>query len=164
MKVTTTSARARIFGAPGKGAKNKSSPTSPGSRKEVASYSVWSESAGESQQIPSSAVAAGFVWAREAGCSAHSLTLASLGVRLITDSLKLPSTKRTALCAVGLFFSHQVLSDPFSTPQTAARQAPLSIGLLRQEYWSGLPFLPLGDLPDPGTQPASPARQAILYH
>ena len=82
MKVTTTSARARIFGAPGKGAKNKSSPTSPGSRKEVASYSVWSESAGESQQIPSSAVAAGFVWAREAGCSAHSLTLASLGVRL----------------------------------------------------------------------------------
>ena len=27
----------------------------------------------------------------------------------------------------------------------------------RQEYWSGLPFPPLGDLPDPGFKPASPA-------
>ena len=33
---------------------------------------------------------------------------------------------------------------------TAACQAPLSIGSSRQEYWSGLPFSPLGDLPDPG--------------
>ena len=29
-------------------------------------------------------------------------------------------------------------------------QAPLSMGLSRQEYWSGLPFPPPGDLPDPG--------------
>ena len=29
-----------------------------------------------------------------------------------------------------------------------------------QEYWSGLTFPPLGDLPDPGTEPASPALQA----
>ena len=27
------------------------------------------------------------------------------------------------------------------TPQTAAHQAPLSLGFSRQEYWSGLPFL-----------------------
>ena len=31
---------------------------------------------------------------------------------------------------------------------------------LRQVYWSGLPFLPPGDLPDPGIEPASPAWQA----
>ena len=36
------------------------------------------------------------------------------------------------------------------TPQTVARQAPLSMGFSRQEYWSGLPFPPPGDLPDPG--------------
>ena len=31
---------------------------------------------------------------------------------------------------------------------------------LRQEYWSGLPFLPPGDLPDPGIEARSPALQA----
>ena len=38
-----------------------------------------------------------------------------------------------------------------------ARQAPLSVGFSRQEYWSGLPFPPPGDLPDPGIEPRSPA-------
>ena len=42
-------------------------------------------------------------------------------------------------------------------PRTAARQAPLSMGFSRQEYESGLPFPPSGELPDPGIQPASPA-------
>ena len=32
-------------------------------------------------------------------------------------------------------------------------QAPLSMGFLRQEYWSGLPCPPLTDLPDPGIEP-----------
>ena len=32
-------------------------------------------------------------------------------------------------------------------------QNPLSMGFFRQEYWSGLPFLPPGALPDPGTEP-----------
>ena len=32
-------------------------------------------------------------------------------------------------------------------------QAPLSMGLSRQEYWSGLPFPPPGDLLDPGIEP-----------
>ena len=50
----------------------------------------------------------------------------------------------------------------FANPQTVARQAPLSMGFSRQEYWSGLPCPPPGDLPDPGMEPASPAghRQA----
>ena len=37
---------------------------------------------------------------------------------------------------------------------TVDRQAPLSMGSSRQEYWSGLPFPPPGDLADPGIQPA----------
>ena len=50
----------------------------------------------------------------------------------------------------------------FVTPRTAARQA-LSMGFSRQEYWSGLPFLPPGDLPDPGMEhvsSSSPTLQA----
>ena len=36
-----------------------------------------------------------------------------------------------------------------------AFQGPLSMGFSRQEYWSGLPFPSLRDLPDPGIEPAS---------
>ena len=43
------------------------------------------------------------------------------------------------------------------TPEMAAHQAPLSMGFPRQEYWCGLPFPPLGDIPDPGIEPMSPA-------
>ena len=46
------------------------------------------------------------------------------------------------------------------TPWTIARQAPLSMGVSRQEYWSGLPFPSPGDLPDLGIEPRSPALQA----
>ena len=49
------------------------------------------------------------------------------------------------------------------TPQTAAHQAPLSMGFPRQEYWSGLPFPSLGDLPDPGIEPRSPELQTDLF-
>ena len=38
--------------------------------------------------------------------------------------------------------------------------APLSTEFFRQEYWSGLPFPSLGDLPYPGIIPGSPALQA----
>ena len=40
---------------------------------------------------------------------------------------------------------------------TVARQAPLSMGFSRQASWSGLPCLPPGDLPNPGTEPGSPS-------
>ena len=46
------------------------------------------------------------------------------------------------------------------TSWIVARQAPLSMGFSLQEYWSGLPFPPPGDLPDPGIEPGSPALQA----
>ena len=42
---------------------------------------------------------------------------------------------------------------------TIACQAPLSTGFSRQEYWSGLPCLPPGDLPNPGIEPRYPALQ-----
>ena len=45
------------------------------------------------------------------------------------------------------------------TPWTAAHEAPPPMGFPRQEYWSGLPFPPPGDLPDPGVTPESPAEQ-----
>ena len=45
----------------------------------------------------------------------------------------------------------------FVTLWTVAYQAPPSMGLSRQEYWSGLLFPSPGDLPDPGIKPRSPA-------
>ena len=47
------------------------------------------------------------------------------------------------------------------TPWTAALQAPLSMGFSQQEYWSGLPFSPSGDLPDPGIKSISPLSPAL---
>ena len=54
-------------------------------------------------------------------------------------------------------FSHVRL---FVTPWTVACQTPLSMRFSRQEYWDGLPFPTLRDLPDPGMEPRSPALQA----
>ena len=48
----------------------------------------------------------------------------------------------------------------FATLWTIAHQALPSMGFSRQEYWSGLPFPSLGDLPDPGIEPGSPALEA----
>ena len=44
----------------------------------------------------------------------------------------------------------------FAIPWTVAHQSPLSIGFSRQECWSGLPFPPPGDVPNPGIEPGSP--------
>ena len=43
----------------------------------------------------------------------------------------------------------------FVTPWTVVHQAPLSMGLSRQEYWSWLPRPSPGDPPDPGIEPMS---------
>ena len=50
----------------------------------------------------------------------------------------------------------------FVTPWTVTHQDLLSMEFFRQGYWSGLPFPPPGDLPNPGpelTYPLSPALQ-----
>ena len=59
-----------------------------------------------------------------------------------------------------------VVSDSV-TPGTVAHHAPLSMVFSRQEYWSGLPCPPAGDLPDPGIKPTSLALQLdslLLIH
>ena len=64
-----------------------------------------------------------------------------------------------------LLLSHFSRVRPYATLCTIAHQAPLSMGVSRQEYWSGLPCLPPGDLPEPGIEPGSPALQAdVFYH
>ena len=61
------------------------------------------------------------------------------------------------VCAGGLVVK---LCLTLVTPWSVVGQAPLSIGFPRQERWSGLPFPSLGDLPNPGIKPRSPALQA----
>ena len=61
------------------------------------------------------------------------------------------------MCALSCFRRVQL----FMTPWTVARQAPLSMGFSRQEYWSGLPCPPPGDLPDPGNEPMSLMSNAL---
>ena len=58
-------------------------------------------------------------------------------------------------------FQSRSHSQFFVTPWTVAHQVPLSIGFSKQEYWSELPFPPPGDLPNPGTEPASLASPAL---
>ena len=48
-----------------------------------------------------------------------------------------------------------------ATPRTVAHQAPLSMGFSMQEYWSGLPCPPPGDLPDTKIKPLSPESPAL---
>ena len=55
-------------------------------------------------------------------------------------------------------FSHVQL---FATLRTVNRQAPLSMGFFRQEYWSGLPCPPPGDHPDSGIEPMSLVSPAL---
>ena len=60
-------------------------------------------------------------------------------------------------CAV---LSRSVMSNSLPPHGLQPVRLPLSMGFSRQEYWSGLPCLPPGDLPDPGIKPRSLALQA----
>ena len=60
------------------------------------------------------------------------------------------------VCALSL--SHVQL---FATPWTVSLQVPLSVEFSRQEYWSGLPFSPPGDLPNPGIKLGSLRSPAL---
>ena len=52
------------------------------------------------------------------------------------------------------------LCDPIGRSLPGS-SVPLSMGFSRQEYWSGLPFLSPGDLPDPEVEPTSPVSPAL---
>ena len=62
-----------------------------------------------------------------------------------------------------LMFCHQVMSNSFAAPWTIACQAPLSVGLPRQEHWSRFPFPSQGDLPDQGMEPMSPTLAGRFF-
>ena len=81
-------------------------------------------------------------------CSLYGLPLPKIRGRITIEKMRRSEMK--SLSRVQLFV----------TPWTVAYQAPLSMEFSRQEYWSGLPFLSPGDLPNPGIEPGSPALQA----
>ena len=76
----------------------------------------------------------------------------------LTAGLPSVSPHPTLNCVHAKSFSRVRL---FATPWTVARLAPLSMGFSRQEYWSGLPCPPPGDLLKPGIQLTSPAAPAL---
>ena len=66
------------------------------------------------------------------------------------------------LCLFNLYAEYNIVKSLscvrlFPTPWTVAYQAPRSMGFSSHEYWSGLPFPSLADLPDLGIEPGSPA-------
>ena len=63
-------------------------------------------------------------------------------------------------CALFSRFSRVQLFAPL---WTVTHQAPLSMGISRQEHWSGLPRSTSRDLPDPGIKPESPALQTAFF-
>ena len=83
------------------------------------------------------------------------------------ETLNLKHFTRTLFCdcilGQGVHPSMLILGHVrlFVTPWTVAHKAPLSIEFSRQEYWSGLPFPPPGDLPDPGIKSLAPLYAAL---
>ena len=71
--------------------------------------------------------------------------------------IKKKQRKSAVLC------SFVKLCPTLATPWTVAHQAPLSMRLSRQEYWSGLSFSPLGDLPDSRIKPKSPSSAGGFF-
>ena len=55
------------------------------------------------------------------------------------------------------------MSDSFAIPWSVNRQAPLSMGFSRQEYWSGLPFPSPRDILDPEIEPVSLALPGVFF-
>ena len=62
-----------------------------------------------------------------------------------------------------LLFSCSVNFQLFCNSRTEARQAPLSMGFPRQQFWSGLPFPSQGDIPNLKIEPLSPMSLALTW-
>ena len=90
---------------------------------------------------------------------------------LLVFSHELPKKERIAAFRFSCFWSLNLFPNShaqlfsrvqlFVTPWTVACQVPLSMEFFRQEYWSGLPFPPSGDLPNPGIEPVSLVSPAL---
>ena len=66
-----------------------------------------------------------------------------------------------SVCVCVCVHVHAQLCPTLCDLMDCACQVPLSVGIPRQEYWSGLPFPPPGHLPDPGIKPVSPKSPAL---
>ena len=108
--------------------------------------------------------------AGEKGCAAYNKGRASFQTQLLRKERVLSwrgsgACGRRAPCAPCVCAKYMLSSFSrvrlFVTPWTVAHQAPLSMGFSRQGYWRGLPCPPPGDLPNPGTEPASLASPAL---
>ena len=73
-----------------------------------------------------------------------------------THTLSTQNVERITTALNSAVLSGSVMSNS-ETLWTVACQAPLSMEFSRQEYWSGLPCPPPGDLPDPGIEPVFPS-------
>ena len=62
-----------------------------------------------------------------------------------------------------LLFGRYIAFSSSAMPKTGAHRPHLSIRFLRQEYWRGLLFPCLRDLPDPGIEPESPALAGVFF-
>ena len=76
------------------------------------------------------------------------------------DSLEKGKATHSSILAWRIPWMVTKLCLTLATSWTVACQPPLSMGFSRQEYWSGLLFLPAGDLLDPEIKPESPALQS----
>ena len=92
---------------------------------------------------------------RSSGCKGVPASL--LQGQIWHSSNRMPVISDNSLVCL---LSHFSCVRLFVTPWTVAHQAPLSMEFSRQEYWSGLPCPPPGDLPNAGSEPRSPALQA----
>ena len=77
----------------------------------------------------------------------------SVSHHFVSSPFSLPSDDNVA--QVNQVNAYPVMSNSFATPWSVALQAPLSTGFPREEYWSGLPLPPPGDLPNPGIERVS---------
>ena len=73
------------------------------------------------------------------------------------DVIRARVLRRDDCSGLSAFLSACAQSLSCASPRTVARQALLSVGFPRQEYWSGLPCPSLGDLPNSGIESQSPA-------
>ena len=74
------------------------------------------------------------------------------------------SKKQVLLVSIYILWNQRTqLCLTLCDPMDCSPQAPLSMEFSRQEYWSGLPFPPPGDLPNPGIEPRSPTLQADSF-
>ena len=75
------------------------------------------------------------------------------------ENFKCQMATKYLILMLKLVLSHIQL---FETPWTVACQASLSMGFPKQEHWSGLPFSPPGNFPNPGIKSLSPLSPALL--